>query len=283
MEPAELSGGLFVVICKRRHFSGLIKKPVKFAITFSAPAPFIGDCGLFFRHIRHIMPENRPTPGRRAARIATGISHALVLAGSAVLIAVVSMDALQSMSLEGNAGVQRLQTALCCLFLADIVLEIFRKPWGWKNVVSAAGGIVLCLPYTAILGHTGIHLPYACSFGLWLLPLVRAVTVLAQMFRSLRIGPATSMLGAYLALVALVLYFGALMFYILEYGINPEVHSLRSAIYWGVMALTTTGSQISEMTTGGQVLAIVMSATRLVLLPVFTIYISAAVQSHRKH
>ena len=99
------------------------------------------------------MPENRPTPGRRAARIATGISHALVLAGSAVLIAVVSMDALQSMSLEGNAGVQRLQTALCCLFLADIVLEIFRKPWGWKNVVTAAGGIVLCLPYTAILGH----------------------------------------------------------------------------------------------------------------------------------
>ena len=66
-------------------------------------------------------------------------------------------------------------TALCCLFLADIVLEIFRKPWGWKNVVTAAGGIVLCLPYTAILGHTGIHLPYACSFGLWLLPLVRAV------------------------------------------------------------------------------------------------------------
>ncbi len=229
------------------------------------------------------MPENRPTPGRRAARIATGISHALVLAGSAVLIAVVSMDALQSMSLEGNAGVQRLQTALCCLFLADIVLEIFRKPWGWKNVVTAAGGIVLCLPYTAILGHTGIHLPYACSFGLWLLPLVHAVTVLAQMFRSLRIGPATSMLGAYLALVALVLYFGALMFYILEYGINPEVHSLRSAIYWGVMALTTTGSQISEMTTGGQVLAIVMSATGLVLLPVFTIYISAAVQSHRKN
>ena len=73
------------------------------------------------------------------------------------------------------------------------------------------------------------------------------------------------------------------MFYILEYGINPEVHSLRSAIYWGVMALTTTGSQISEMTTGGQVLAIVMSATGLVLLPVFTIYISAAVQSHRKN
>ncbi len=37
------------------------------------------------------------------------------------------------------------------------------------------------------------------------------------------------------------------------------------------------------MTTGGQVLAIVMAATGLVLLPVFTIYISAAVQSHRKN
>lgn len=201
----------------------------------------------------------------------------VVLAGAALLVAVASIDTFRSRSFVESPSYMKLQLAICVVFLADLVVEFFYSEHRRHYAATHWPFLLLCIPYVALFRHLGLDLGMEWNFVLALVPVLRAAFVFAAVLSAFNAGKATSLFGAYIVLLLFVLYISSMMFYVAEYGVNPMVHSYRSAIYWAVMAMTTTGCNITEMTMVGEAVAAVLSAMGLVLFPVFTIYISNAI------
>ena len=203
-----------------------------------------------------------------------------VLACAALLIAVVSVDAFHSHSFESSADYRRLQFWICIVFIADLAVEWFLSQQRRRYAATHWLFLLMCIPYVNILEAAGAGIHQESCFVLQLLPVLRAAFVVAAILSDFNIGKAGSLFWSYIVLLLMILYFSSLIFYLSESGINPSVHSYRSAVYWAFMSLTTTGSNIPEATLMGQALAGVLSATGLILFPVFTIYISDAVKDN---
>ena len=204
------------------------------------------------------------------------VMHLAVLGGASLLMFMVSYDTFQSLSFVSNPTYLKVQFWVCLFFLADIILGIALSRRRARSFLRHIPDILLCVPYLTVLAHFHVRLEGEWLFVVQLLPVLRAVFVLGSVLRDLDIGRLSSMFGAYLLLLLTIIYFSALMFYVVEGGCNPGIHSFRSALYWAVMSMTTTGCQITETTTIGQTIAVVLSVTGLTLFPVFTVYISNA-------
>ncbi len=205
------------------------------------------------------------------------IVRIIVLVAAASLVVVASVDVFHSLSFFSSAGAVKLQRAICLIMLGELLLEFFMADNKWRYAVWHMPFVLLCIPYSSLLGNRLESLPEALYFVLQLLPVLRSIFVLGDLLRALRFGSIVSLSGAYVTLLAAILYFSSLIFFVAEYGHNPEVHSFRSAVYWAVMSMTTTGCNITETTAAGEVVAVVLAATGLVLFPVFTVYVAAAI------
>ena len=86
----------------------------------------------------------------------------------------------------------------------------------------------------------------------------------------------TSLFMSYIVILLTTVYVGSLLFFIEEHYVNTSVTDYWDAVYWAVMSLTTTGSNISEITTTGKTIAVILSGEGLILFPVFTVYITNA-------
>lgn len=204
-------------------------------------------------------------------------SHICALVAAVALLCLFTAEALEHMSLAITARGVAADIAICAVFLADLGVQMSRDTLDRRRTALYVIYIVLCLPW-GILGLAVPDMNAGVLLVLRLLPVLRAVAVVAAMLRWFKAAPATSMLGAYVFFTAALLYVSTMVFYISEWGVNPLVHSYRSAFYWGVMAITTTGCDIGEYTAAGKTLASVLSFAGLVMLPVFTLYIVQTVR-----
>lgn len=63
----------------------------------------------------------------------------------------------------------------------------------------------------------------------------------------------------------------SLFFYLLESGINPKIHHLIDAIWWGFATATTTGyGDITPVTTAGKILGILLMLSGMAFFGMFT-------------
>lgn len=206
----------------------------------------------------------------------------LVMLVAVFLIVVASVDVFNTHSFVSSPAAIHLQAMICAVMFIELCLEFYLSSRRLRYALTHWPFILLCIPYGLVLSYLGIELPTPWGMVLQILPLLRAVFVFADILRALRFSNIGSITGAYTALVAAILYFSSLIFYIAEYGINPEVHSFRSAFYWAFMSLVTTGSNIEAMTPEGQVLSVILPAAGLILFPIFTVYISSSLARYTK-
>lgn len=206
-----------------------------------------------------------------------GLSHLCALAAGVVLLVMASIDTFDRLSLAATPRLLRVQWIICLVLLADLIIETILRCRSWRQALTAVLFVPVCLPWVNILLYEGIRPDDVWQFVLGLAPVVRVMAVLTSEMRLFHISAAPSMLSAYLLIAGTLLYVSTMMFYVAEAPVNDMVHTYRSAVYWGAMAFTTTGSNIPEVTVTGKVLAGVLAATGLILLPVFTIYIANAV------
>lgn len=205
-----------------------------------------------------------------------------VLLAAATLVVVASVDVFTTHSFASTSNGRRLQAIICVFLLLEMCLELYISSRRSRYVLTHWPFALICIPYGLIFLKYGIVLPSPWELVFQMLPIIRCVFVFGTLLKALRFSNIGSITGAYLALLAAILYFSSLIFYIAESGINPEVHSFRSAVYWAVMCMTTTGSNIQEMTDIGQVLASILPAAGLILFPVFTVYISSSIARYSK-
>lgn len=204
------------------------------------------------------------------------IMRLLVLVAAGLLVAVISVDSFRNMSFVMDPFYERLQTWICYFFLFDIAVEWSlssrKMHYLWSNLFF----ILVSIPYMQIIDRFGWRLPEAVVFVVRFMPLARAAYVIGMLVGATARNRMTSMFATYMTILVASLYFGSLMFFIAEQPVNPGVRTIWDSLWWAIMDMTTCGSSISEMTPTGQVLGAVLAAEGLMLFPVFTVYITAA-------
>lgn len=205
------------------------------------------------------------------------VTHMAVLAASAVMIVWITHDTLDNISFLSNERYLRFQFWICLLFMTDIVAEWCFAPRKWKYLAGHILFILVSIPYLNIIRHFNIPVDGEAEYLLRFVPMIRAGYVLALVSGALSSNKALSMFWVYVIWLIASLYFASLMFYVEEHFINRGVDTVWAALWWAVMSMTTTGSNINALTVTGQALGTFLSAEGLILFPVFTVYITQAV------
>ena len=203
--------------------------------------------------------------------------HLAVLAGSVILIALISFDTFRNVSFIENQKYLNAQFWICMLFLTDIFVEFLLSKKRWHFILTHVFFFIISIPYINILNFYGISLSGECMYFIRFIPMLRAAYVLAIITGALSSNRISSMFIAYIALLLTIVYFSSMMFFVEEHIVNPDCTSYGQALWWSVMCMTTAGSYIGEYTITGKVLSVILSGGGLILFPVFTVYITHAV------
>lgn len=209
--------------------------------------------------------------------------HILVIIASCLMIVWITRMTFRNLNFLVDDNYLTFQFWVCILFLLDIIVEWIYAPKKWGYICSHILFILVSIPYLNIVQYFDIHLPGTVFYLLRFVPMIRAGYVLALVSGALTTNKAMSMFWVYMIWVLASLYIAALMFFIEEHFINPQVDTFWTALWWAALDMTTVGSNINAMTATGKTLAIILSAEGLMLFPVFTVYITNIVmQGHKQ-
>ena len=86
--------------------------------------------------------------------------------------------------------------------------------------------------------------------------------------------PVSSLLLSYLSIIVMVTYFCSLIFFQRECGVNPEVKTYWTALWWSAMNMTTVGCNISPVTAAGKIIAVILPMCGMIIFPLFTVYLT---------
>lgn len=213
----------------------------------------------------------------KAERIWLTTLHWLVLFASGTLILWIAHDTLLGEEFLTDTRYRRFQTFTCFLFQIDIITEWRLAQKKWKFIFRNLIFILVSIPYLDIIELLGTNLNEHTLFALCFVPMIRAAFVFAVVTGALTANRALSTFYVYLIWVIASLMFASLMFYELEHFVNDKVDTYWSALWWSFMALSTAGCYITPTTTAGNVIQFFLSAEGLVLIPVFTVYVTRAI------
>lgn len=203
--------------------------------------------------------------------------HMVVLVAAVLLILIITRDVFANVSFLVDPQYLKFQFWICVIFMADVVVEFIFGSHNWKRMVFEVVFFFLCIPFINIIDYYDIHVSGEVVFLLRILPMLRATYVIVNVTGTINSDRVTNMFRAYITLFVVVVYFSSLMFYVEEHPVNSSVDTYWSALWWTVMTLTTAGCYITEVTTVGKILSVVLSGGGLILFPVFTVYVANAV------
>jgi voltage-gated potassium channel len=210
----------------------------------------------------HLYRLLQPRPSEVAGRVCSGVHHAMVAAGIAVMLAMTVPE------LRGGYGGAMAAAfyAIAGFFVAEFVLRFYlapqapggeqRGPFGSRLawVFSFSGLIDLLGVVPAAVALAGRH--EASIFGfVWVFKLIRyapGLTILERVILHARHALLSVLLGVFIVLLAA----GSLA-YLLERDAQPEAFgSIPAALWWAIVTLTTTGyGDAVPQTVAGRMLA----------------------------
>ena len=218
----------------------------------------------------------------RATRRLLTMLHWLVLISSGALVGWITRDTLEGTVFLQSRHYMTFQLWVCLFFQIDIIVEWIVAPkkraYIWRHIFF----IIVSIPYLNIIEMAGIHPSPTALYFLCFLPMIRAAFVLAMITGALTQSRAMSTFYVYLIWVIVSLFFASLMFFEGEHYINPQVDTFWTALWWACMSMSTAGCNITPVTTTGTVLEVFLSAEGMMLIPVFTVYITKAVLGSAK-
>lgn len=201
--------------------------------------------------------------------------NVLVLVGSLAIVANLSYDILTvGVYNPESRSMLDIQLWVCTVFLVDFWVRFFlnsRKIHFFFNNILL---LLFSIPYLNIVNHLQIQLPSEQHYLLGLIPLLRGGYGLVVIIRWVAGRTVTTMVVAYLSMLMALVYFSSLLFYVAERGINPEVTSYADALWWAFMDMDTVGSNVIAVTTIGRVLSVILACSGMMMLPIFTVYIT---------
>ncbi len=211
-----------------------------------------------------------------------GFLHILILFLSVFLIVDISMDIFNNVEYLTQKKYLKTQLYICLFFIFAFVLEFSLSDDKWIYFKTHFLFLIVCIPYTNIIDHFGFALTPTEHYLIRFMPLIRSGYALAIVVGWLTSNKASGLFISYLTMLLATVYFGSLLFFVLENKINPEVHNYQDSLWWACMNMTTVGSNIYAITPTGRILSVVLSALGMMMFPIFTVYVTSLVQNANK-
>jgi voltage-gated potassium channel len=214
-------------------------------------------------------------------KITTAVGIATLIAAIALPIAL-SYEILRGDRTHFSPWYLNLQLAICVIFLLDFALRISatEKRWRflWRNILF----LLLSVPYLNLFDWLGALPSREWSLTLTAIPILRMLLALYLLLQWIIRDGIRQLFAAYALTLLLFTYISALIFYDFEFGINQALSSFGDAIWWAFMNMTTVGSTITPITAIGKSLAVLLPMFGMLMLPLFTVYISNIFQREQK-
>ena len=213
-----------------------------------------------------------------------GIHFALHLSAfvlSLLLVISISIDTFRDIPFYEDANYLDLQFWICVLLIALFAIEVYTADNAWRYLGRHVLFLLLIIPYLTLFDWWGVELSPQMAYLFRFVPLVRgyiAFTVIAYgLLRDL----ASGLLITYIVVLFSFIYYCSLIFYVLEVGVNPMLHSFWDSLWYSCMTATTAGCNISAMTSMGRVISVLLALAGMMLLPVFTVYLTDLIRTGR--
>lgn len=222
-----------------------------------------------------------PRPkSHRFIKVVKSILQSIVLVLSVALIAWISYDTFKGIPFLSNHKYMTFQLWVCIVFLADFFIELSFAADKKRFVMERWFFFVISIPYLNIINQFDIVIPHDMIYYLRFVPLIRGGYSLAMVMGFISKNRAVSLMVQYVAILAAAVYILGLIFYYQEFGVNPNVKSFWDALYWSAMNMTTVGCYFAAVTPAGKVISVILPILGMLMLPLFTVYITDLVRKH---
>ncbi len=211
-------------------------------------------------------------------RLPVTIMNLIVLALSVVLIAYLSIETFNNVEFINDHSYMEFQFWVCVVFIFDFFVCLFYADNKWLYVRQRIVFLLLSIPYLNIIHHLDIQLSYDAMYFVRFIPLARGALAMSIVMGYLSKNAVTSLFMSYIIIALLIMYFSSLIFYQRELGINPQVNSYWTALWWSAMNMATVGCYINPVTVAGKIVAVILPITGMILFPLFTVYLTNYVQ-----
>lgn len=202
------------------------------------------------------------------------IMNSIVMALSVLLIVWISYDTFRKINFLENHQYMQFQFWVCIFFILDFFVELALTDDKWRFFRHRLLFLLLSIPYLNIINEMQLHLSHDALFFIRFVPLARGALALAIVIGYLSSNAVTSMFMSYIVILLLVTYFCSLIFFQREYGVNQQVDSYWTALWWTAMNLSTVGCDISPVTISGKIVAVILPIMGMIMFPLFTVYLT---------
>lgn len=213
-----------------------------------------------------------------------GLPFALHLSAfmlSLLLVISISIDTFRGIPFYADTNYLDLQFWICMMLLVLFFIEVYHEENSWQYFGRHFLFLLLIIPYLTLFDWWGVELPAQTEYLFRFLPLVRGYVAFTVIAYGLLHDLASGLLITYIVVLFSFIYYCSLIFYVLEVNVNPMLHSFWDSLWYSCMTATTAGCNISAMTTVGKVISVLLALAGMMLLPVFTVYLTNLIRSGR--
>lgn len=213
-------------------------------------------------------------PESKAERVVTTFMNIVVLILSAALISWISYDTFERINFLENHSYMTFQFWVCMVFILDFFIGLFYAPKKWSYFKRRFWFLILSIPVLNMVNILHITLSPDMLYFARFIPLARGALALAIVVSYVSTNAVTSLFASYITIMLFIAYFCSLIFYQREAGVNPDVNSYWTALWWTMMNLSTVGCSISPVTVAGKIVAVILPISGMIIFPLFTVYLT---------
>ncbi len=198
----------------------------------------------------------------------------IVLLCSIFILILLSIEILKKPFIVPQKFYQNAQLVICIIFLLDYCFLFYLSDRKWKYFLSNIVLLLVSIPYYNIVHWFDIPVSPLAGIMLRSIVFIRGGYGLVIMINWFTKSKVTNMMITYLVMLVAMAYFGSLVFYSIEMGLNPGLHHFQDALWWACMDVTTVGCAIEPVTGEGRILAVVLAVMGMSMFPILTVYVT---------
>ena len=213
-----------------------------------------------------------------------GIQLALHLSAfmlSLLLVISISIDTFRGIPFYDDVNYLDLQFWICLLLVVLFLLEVYNAENSWQYFGRHFLFLLLAIPYLTFFDWWGLELSPQTEYLFRFIPLVRGYIAFTMIAYGLLRDLVAGLLIIYIVVLFSFIYYCSLAFYVLELKVNPMLHSFWDSLWYVCMTATTAGCNITAVTTVGKIISVLLALAGMMLLPVFTVYLTNLIRTGR--
>ncbi len=198
---------------------------------------------------------------------------------SLLLVISISIDTFAGTPFYEDTNYLDLQFWICILLMILFFLEVYNAEHSWQYFGKRFLFLLLIIPYLTLFDWFDVELTPEMEFLFRFIPLIRGYIAFTIIAYGLLHDLTAGLLITYIVILFSFIYYCSLIFFVLEVNANPMVQNFWDCLWYSCMTATTAGCSIQAVTTIGKVISVLLALAGMMLLPVFTVYLTDIIRT----